>query len=178
MTQEQLHIGVHAIVDRVHHEMRDAAAELLSNSLQLQLGRVDDRVVGADTRQKARDAFCKRALFVLADEERDGCVGDDDLLHAVEELLTADRLGADPHLLFPVAHGVGVGGSVLVARADEVVRQIGPLAVESDCLFRVLICPGVRSLFYLCQREGEMGLDLAVVLLIGGELAVFVHEIG
>ena len=56
-------------------------------------------------------------------------------------------------------------------------RQIGPLAVESDRLFRVLICPGVRGLFYLCQREGEMGLDLAVVLLIGGELAVFVHEI-
>ena len=112
---------------------------------------VDDGIICADLGEEAGDALGERPLLVLAYKEGHGGVGGDDLLHPVEELLTTNGLGADPHLLLPVAHGVGVRRAVLVPGTDEVVGQVragaGPRALYGEV--------GGDLLLRLRQHQGD-----------------------
>lgn len=124
MAQEQLHVSVHPVVDSMHHQMRDGPAEFRADSLKLMLLCVNDRIVRINPGQEPRHALGQRPLLVLSHEESYRGVGHDDLLHAVEEFLAAYGFGADPHLLLPVAHRIGVRRPVLVSGADEIMREI------------------------------------------------------
>ena len=88
----------------------------------------------------------------------------------MEELGGVDALGADPVLLLPVAHGVGVGGAVLVASAHEVVE---PVIVV---LLGELQAEGIGGLLHFHQIPGQMGIHLGVVLVVLRELPPVVHK--
>ena len=132
MTQEQFHVGIHTVVDSVHHQVGQGAAELGADALHGQLLGVDDGVVGADLGQEPGNTLSQRTLLVFTHEQSDRGIIHQDLLHAVEELGAGDGLGTDPHLLFPVAHGIGVGSAPLVAGTHEVMGQIGVILQESN----------------------------------------------
>ena len=95
----------------------------------------------------------------------------------MEELGAGNGLGANPHLLFPVAHGIGVGSAPLVAGAHKVVGKIGMLLQEGNLLFRVVIGPCVGNFFNIHQIQRQVGFHLLIVAVIVGEFAVLVHQV-
>ena len=157
--------------------MRDRAPVFFADARQFESLRVYDRIVPAYLGQEARDTLGQGALGVLAHEQSDGRVPDDDLLHAMEEFSAGDGLRTDPQLLFPVTHAIGIGGAVLVACAYEIMRQVRP-RLDFGCLpagkFKR---PFIGKLFHIGQVLCQMGFHLGIIFGIVGEFAVFEHQV-
>ena len=170
MAVDLLDVDVDAVGDGVGHEVREVSAVLVGDAGHRVVLGVDEGVVGADARQEVLDALGQGTRAVLGEEDGDVGVAVDDLEHAVEELGRRDGLGADPVLLLPVAHGVGVGGAALDAAAHEVVDGVvmvllGEFARE-----------GIGGLAHLDEVDGEVGIHLRIVVVVLRELAGVLHE--
>ena len=95
----------------------------------------------------------------------------------MEELRAGNGFGTNPHLFFPVAHGIGVGSAPLVASANEVMGQIGMILQESNLVLGIVICPGIGCLLDLHQALCQVCFHFLVVALVLGEFAVLVHQV-
>ena len=163
-------MSVDALGDGVGHQVGEVPAVLLIDAGQVVVLGVDDGEVGAHPGQELHHPLAEGTLGVLAHEDGHRGVPVHDLQHAVEELGGVDALGADPVLLLPVAHGVGVGGAVLIAGAHEVVELVVVVLLGKGQ------AEGVGGLLHLHQIPGQVGVQLGVVVVVLRELAPVVHE--
>ncbi len=165
-----LDVGVDALGDGVGHQMGEIPPKALVDAGQSIVPGVDDGVVGAHPGQESDHPLAERALGILAHKDRHRGVPVHDLQHAVEKFGGVDTLGPDPVLFLPVAHGVRIGGAVLIAGAHEVVELVVMVLLGEGQ------AEGVGRFLHLRQVHREVGVQLGVVLLIFRKLAVAEHQ--
>lgn len=90
MPQEQLHVSIHTVVDSVHHQVTQTAAEFRADALHGQFLCVDDRVVSANPGQELCHTLCQRTLLILTHEQSNGSIGHQNFLHTMEEFGAGD----------------------------------------------------------------------------------------
>ena len=131
---------------------------------------VDNGEVLANPRQELRYTQAQGPLGILAHKDRDRRILVHDFQHTVEELGTVDGLRPNPVHLFPVAHGVGIGGAIQAAGAHEVVELV------LQMLAGKVLRKGIGNLLNLHQILGQIGVHLGIIGVIVGEVALTAQE--